>query len=302
MNIAILGLGRMGSGMAARLAKTGEHKLAVWNRTPGKMLPLAELGARAAADPAEAVYGAELVITSLMDDNSVEALFSDQGATLPAMHPGAIHLCVTTISPGCASRLEALHAAHGGRYVSGPVVGRPDAAAAGKLVQFLAGDPSAVTAVEPVCRTFAEQVMRLPGPASAANSQKLCVNFFVAALIEVMGECFTLGEKLGVPRESLAFFMGKCLPLPGIKVYVEKILKRETDSGLGFTMNGGRKDLTLMLDAAASVQCPVDIATVIADKLDDAIAQSMGDLDWSAIQEITRQRAGLCDNSSQCLP
>lgn len=293
MNIAFLGLGRMGAGMAMRLAEVGEHPLSVWNRSPEKTTAFAQLGARVAADPLDAVRDADLVITSLLDDASVEALFNEQSAVLRALRPGAIHLCVTTISPDCADRLQALHAAHGSRYVSGPVLGRPDASAAGKLVQFLAGEPSAVVAVKPVCRAFSEQVMELPGSASTANSQKLCINFFVAALIEVMGECFTFGEKLGVPRDNLAFFLGKCLPLPGVNVYVEKLLKRETDSGTGFTMVAGRKDLALMLDAAASVQCPVDIAHVIANKMDAAIAQEMSHLDWSATQEITRQRAGL---------
>jgi 3-hydroxyisobutyrate dehydrogenase-like beta-hydroxyacid dehydrogenase len=293
MNIAFLGLGRMGAGMATRLTMAGEHKLAVWNRSPDKALPFAKLGARVATDPADAVCDAEVVITSLLDDRSVEALFNDQSAVLRAMRPGVIHLCVTTISPNCANHLQALHAAHGSRYVSGPVLGRPDASVEGKLVQFLAGDASAATAVESVCRTFAEQVIHLPGPASAANSQKLCINFFVASLIETMGECFTLGEKLGVPRENLASFMDKYLPLPGTKVYIEKIYKRDTNSNTGFTMAGGRKDLALILDVATSVQCPVDIANVIANKIDAAIAQGMANFDWSAIQEVTRQRAGL---------
>lgn len=293
MNIAFLGLGRMGTGMATRLAGAREYTLTVWNRSPDKALPFTKLGAMMATDPVDAVRAAELVITSLLDDKSVEALFNDQSEVLRAMRPGATHLCVTTISPNCANRLQVLHAAHGTRYVSGPVVGRPDASAAGKLVQFLAGDADAATLIEPVCRAFAEQVMYLPGPASAANSQKLCINFFVASLIEVLGECFTFGEKLGVPRENLAFFLEKSLPLPGLKVYVEKIFKRETDSGTGFTMTAGRKDLALMLDAAAAIQCPVDIASIIANKMDAAIAQDMAHLDWSAIQEITRQRAGL---------
>jgi len=293
MNIAFLGLGRMGAGMATRLAKTGEHKLVVWNRSPDKALPFAELGARVAADVVDAVCDAELVITSLLDDRSLETLFNDQSAALRAMRSEAIHLCVTTISPDCANGLQARHAAHGSRYVSGPVVGRPDASAAGKLVCILAGDASAVTVAEPVCRAFAEQVIHLPGPASAANSYKLCINFFGASLVEAIGECFTLGEKLGIPRENLAFFLGKILPSPVIKVYVDKIFKRETSSDAGFTMMAGRKDLALILDAAASVQCPVDIASVIANKMDAAIAQDMANLDWSAIQEITRQRAGL---------
>ncbi|MFD1122508.1 NAD(P)-dependent oxidoreductase [Methylophilus flavus] len=294
MRIAFLGLGRMGSGMATRLAQSGDHTLTVWNRTADKAQRFTELGASIAKDPIEAVRDAEVVITSLLDDQSVEALFHEGSEVLKALPPTAIHLCVTTISPDCANRLQDLHAANGSRYVSGPVIGRPDASAAGKLVQFLAGDTSAIKVVSPICHAFAEQVMPLSvRDAGVANSQKLCINFFVASLIEVMGECFTLGEKLGVPRQNLAFFLDKSLPLPGLKVYVERLFKRETDSTTGFTMTAGRKDLGLMLRAAAAVDCDIDIATIIAEKMDIAISQGMQNLDWSATQEITRQRAGL---------
>lgn len=294
MKIAFLGLGRMGTGMATCLAKTGEHALTVWNRNPDKAQSFKNLGTNVVTDPVEAVREADIVITSLLDDQSVETLFNSQSDVLQAMPPNAIHLCVTTISPDCASRLQAVHAQNGSRYVSGPVIGRPDAAATGKLVQFLAGDASAMKVIEPVCHAFAEQVMTLPGnDASVANSQKLCINFFVASVIEIMGECFTLGEKLGVPRQNLAFFLDKALPLPGLKVYVERLFKRQTDSTTGFTMAAGRKDIGLMLKAAAAVECDIDIATIIAEKMDIAITQGMQNLDWSATQEITRQRAGL---------
>lgn len=294
MKIAFLGLGRMGSGMATRLAQTGQHTLTVWNRSADKTQPFQDLGARIATDPVEAVSDAELVMTSLLDDQSVEALFHAGSAVLQAMPANAIHLCVTTISPDCANRLQALHAANGSHYVSGPVIGRPDASAAGKLLQFLAGDAGAIKVVAPVCHAFAEQVVPLSGAeAGVANSQKLCINFFAASVIEVMSECFTLGEKLGVPRQNLAFFLDKALPLPGLKVYVERLFKRQTDSTTGFTMTAGRKDIGLMLSAAASVDCDLDIATIIAEKMDIAIAQGMQHLDWSATQEITRQRAGL---------
>jgi len=293
MKIAFLGLGRMGTGMATRLAESNEHSLTVWNRSQDKALPFALLGARVANSPSDAVEDADIVITSLLDDKSIAALFHYQSIVLSAMKKNSIHLCVTTISPLYADQLQALHDAHGTRYVSGPVVGRPDASAAGKLVQFLAGDESAVAVVKNTCSIFAEQIMCLSGPASTANSQKLCINFFVASLIESMGECFTFGEKLGVPRENLAFFLEKILPLPGVKVYVDKIFKRDTNSGTGFTMTAGRKDLALILDAASSVQCPLDIANVIANKMDMAIEQGMEDRDWSAIQEITRQHAGM---------
>lgn len=293
MNIAFLGLGRMGAGMAARLTNMAQHSLTVWNRSPDKSEPFKRLGARIATTPIDAVSGADLVITSLLDDKSIETLFHEQSPVIKAMQPAAIHLCVTTISPECANRLQILHTSHGSRYISGPVVGRPDASAEGKLLQFLAGDTSAITEVIPVCEAFTQKVIPLPGPARNANNQKLCINFFISSLLEVMAESFTLGEKLGVSRDHLASFFGMCLPHPGLKEYVDRIAKRETSSKTGFTMTAGRKDLALILDAANSVNCPVDIATIIANKMDSAISQGMENLDWSATQEITRQRAGL---------
>lgn len=294
MNIAFLGLGKMGAGMAFNLAKHNEHKLTVWNRSAEKAQVFAEMGATVASTPVDAVRNADVIITSLLDDKSIEALFYPGSPILTSLRPNAIHLCVTTVSPECADRLYTLHQEHGSRYVSAPVLGRPNVAKAGKLIQFLAGDESAIAEVQPVCQLFCDQIKVLHGvPASVANSQKLCLNFFGIATIEVMAECFTLGEKLGVPRENLAFFLDKALPAPALNVYVEKLFKLDTQSGTGFTMIGGRKDVGLMLQAAAKAHCPLDIAEVIANKMDSALAQNMHDLDWSAIQEMTRQRAGL---------
>jgi 3-hydroxyisobutyrate dehydrogenase-like beta-hydroxyacid dehydrogenase len=293
MKIAFLGLGRMGSGMASRLASKGDHSLTVWNRSPEKANPLSDLGAAVAADPAGAVAGADLVITSVLDDKSIEAVFHEGAPALAAMKPNAIHLCVTTISPACGNGLQALHAAHGGRYVSGPVVGRPDAAAKGELVQFIAGDASAFPEVESACRAFTMRIVPLPGPAGVANSQKLCINFFLAAQLEAMSECYTLADALGASRVALATFFQLAYAAPGLKGYADRMNRREDDSVDGFAMTTGLKDLHLIQDAAASVKCPVDIAGVISGKMQEAISEGMADRDWSGVQEITRKRANL---------
>src|SRR5271165_2005101 len=125
--VAFIGLGNMGAGMAGRILGMG-HDLTVWNRTPAKANSLVADGARLAPSPAAAVKEADVVITSLMDDASVLEMV--EGVLLKAMKAGAVHLCATTISPDCADTLSGLHGKAGTRYVSGPVVGRPDAAAA----------------------------------------------------------------------------------------------------------------------------------------------------------------------------
>jgi 3-hydroxyisobutyrate dehydrogenase-like beta-hydroxyacid dehydrogenase len=289
VNIAFLGLGNMGAGMAQRLLQAG-HSLRVWNRSAGKMAAFEEAGAKACSSPGLAVQDTPLVITSLMDDSSVRAVADEIFAK---MAPNAIHLCVTTISPTCADWLAEQHPKHGSRYVSGPVIGRPDAAAQGTLVQLLAGDAGAMEEVRPVCGAFAATVMPIPGPANAANIQKLCVNFFIISLIEAMGECLTFAEKTGASAEMMAQFFERVFALPGLKAYARKLMAHDVDGTGGFSMRGGLKDVGLMLDAANRVQCPLDLATLIEGKMRECITQGLGDADWSAIQVVTRARAGL---------
>jgi 3-hydroxyisobutyrate dehydrogenase-like beta-hydroxyacid dehydrogenase len=292
MEIAFLGLGNMGSGMAHRLLLAG-HSLRVWNRTAEKADALEAEGAVVCGTPAEAVAGAPVVISALMDDNSIRALMGGPQGLAKKMAANAIHLCTMTISPACGDWLAAEHAAQGGRYVSGPVVGRPDAAAAGTLMQFLAGDASAIEELLPVTKAFASTVVPLAGRASVANLQKLCTNLFIVGLVEVMGECYTLAEKGGASTELLEQFFLRSLAHPGMQGYARRMRAREIGGEGGFSVRGGLKDVSLMLDAGAGVGCPLELAAVVQGKLRDAVAGGLGDADWSAIQEVTRERAGL---------
>ena len=138
MNIAFIGLGNMGTGIAQCILKSG-HDLIVWNRMAAKAGPLVALGARAGTTAREAAAAADVVFTSLMDDKSVLDVVQAGDGVLAGMRPDAVHACVTTISPECADELESLHRGHGSFYVSAPVAGRPDAAASGRLASFLGG-------------------------------------------------------------------------------------------------------------------------------------------------------------------
>lgn len=295
MTIAFLGLGNMGAGMAQCLLRAG-YPLRVWNRTPDKMTPLIKNGATGCASPSEAVQDAQIVISSLMDDASLRSVFDGPQGLCTKMLPNAIHLCTTTISPMCADWLAGQHRAHGSRYVSGPVVGRPDAAAQGALTQFLSGDASAIEEVQPICKAFASTLLAIAGPASAANIQKLCVNFFAISLIEAMSECYTFAEKAGASPEIMAQFFEKSFAHPGLRSYARRLLDRNIDGARGFSMRGGLKDVRLMLDAAHRADCPLDLAEVIEGKMEECIARGLGEADWSAIQEATRARAGLASN------
>jgi 3-hydroxyisobutyrate dehydrogenase-like beta-hydroxyacid dehydrogenase len=292
MNVALIGLGNMGSGMAHCLIRAG-HNLRVWNRSVEKMAAFEAAGAVACASPGEAADSVPLVISTLMDDSAVRIVFGGANGLIAHIAPGTIHLCASTISPQCADWLAEQHLSHGSRYVSGPVVGRPDAAAAGILLQFLAGDASAIEEVQPVCKAFANMLVPIPGPARVANSQKLCINFFIVSLVEMFAECYAFAEKSGASTEILAQFFIRAFAHPGLQGYARRMKDRIIDGAGGFSMRGGLKDIGLMLDAARQVDCPLEIAALVEDKMRECMARGLGDADWSAIQEVTRARAGL---------
>ena len=138
MQIAFLGLGIMGSRMAANLLKAG-HPLTVWNRSAEKAEALRPLGAQAAASPAEAVRGADVVFTMLSTPAAVEAVALGEGGFLPAMQSGALWVDCSTVDPDFSRRMAAEAAGRGLRFMDAPVAGSKAPAEAGSCAFWLAG-------------------------------------------------------------------------------------------------------------------------------------------------------------------
>ncbi len=148
MDVGFIGLGAMGQVMARNLCKAG-HKVTVYNRTRGRAEVLIADGA-AVVDTATEACNNDVVISLLADDAAVEAVVFGEGGILAALRPDTIHVCMSTISAALAERLTEAHTQADRTYISAPVFGRPDAAAAGKLFIVAAGDESAIIRCEPV--------------------------------------------------------------------------------------------------------------------------------------------------------
>jgi 3-hydroxyisobutyrate dehydrogenase-like beta-hydroxyacid dehydrogenase len=292
MKVAVLGLGNMGSGIANRIVLAG-HETTVWNRTTSKMTPLVKVGAAASACPHEAVFDADVVLTILMDDQSV--LDSVQGPLgfLNNMKPGAIHLCATTISPVCAQELDSLHRSKKTYFVSGPVVGRPDSAASGELITFLAGDAAAIETISTLCAAYARKIFRMPGRCGAANEIKLCINYMAVSIIELMGEIYCYGEKRNLDTNIIKDLFFAVFAAPALKAYASKIQAREFSSAGGFSLEAGLKDVRLMLAASSAAGVSFDLAKVVEIKMLKAIDRGKGQADWSVLTDVTRQESGL---------
>jgi 3-hydroxyisobutyrate dehydrogenase-like beta-hydroxyacid dehydrogenase len=290
MKVAFIGLGNMGLGIANCILRAG-FDLTVYNRTLEKMQPFLANGARGGADLKDAVKDADVVLTSLMDDQSV--LDSLKNGILVGMKPGAIHIGLTTNSPECADEVAKLHKNAGTSYVSGPVVGRPNAAAAGELLSLLAGDKASVDKVEPVCRAYSKKVVYVGERHGAANTLKLCVNYTIISIIEVFSEAYAFADKAGANLDALKDFLEEAMGHPALKMYAGKLRARDFAGRGGFAMSGGFKDVTLMLKASSKIGVSFDIGQIIAKKMEAAIAAGMGEQDWSSIYEITRKNSGL---------
>ncbi len=278
MNIGFIGLGQMGRGMVSRLIDSG-HQLTVWNRTRATAEAFAAQ-ATVAHVPADALT-VEVVITMLADDAAVEAVWIAGGLAqrLPA---GTVHLNMASISPRTSQQLDDLHRAQGGLYVSAPVFGRPEFAARGELDIVAAGTPCAMTVCEPLFKVLGRRWFRVADEAPKANAVKVARNFLLAALIESMGEAFSLVEKAGVdPRVFFDIISSTNMNSPAHKSYGQLLL--ENPDHPSFPLKLGLKDVELALQMAADLGVPLPTATLLHAQHLQAIGSGYGERDWAAL-------------------
>ena len=171
----------MGRGMVLRLMEAG-HEVHVWNRSPAPCEDLAKQGAHRAHNPA-AVFTGDAVITMLADDDAIRGtIFA--GDIMRNAKEKPVHIVMSTISVSFARELERVHTDAGIPYVSAPVMGRPDVAAAGKLNVLAAGDPAAVERAQPLFDAVGQKTWRLGAEPHQANVAKLAMNFLLGSAIE----------------------------------------------------------------------------------------------------------------------
>ena len=287
MKVGFIGLGQMGSAMAANLLKAG-HDLTVWNRTLEKADTLVEAGARRAQSPADAADG-DVVMTMLADDSAVEAAVYGQGGILDGP---ALHVSHSTISVALADRLAADHRAGAG-FVSAPVFGRPAAAEAAKLFVVAAGAEAPIERCEPLFLAMGQRVFRVGARPSAANLVKLSGNFMIMSAVEAMAEAMTLAEKGGVDRAALLEVLtGTLFGAPVYQTYGD-ILVNDRFRPAGFPAPLGLKDMNLVDAAATASRVPMPVLGAVRDHLRAVIAQDGEEIDWAGVALAVRRSAGI---------
>lgn len=283
--IAVVGLGAMGSRIAARLVGAG-YELVVWNRTREKAERLADAhGVAVASTPAEAAARTELVITMVRDVDALRRVVSGDAGIL-AGKPSAL-IEMSTVGPRAiawlASAVDARTA-----VLDAPVLGSTSEAESGSLTVFVGGP-------EPLVARWTAllSVLGTPlhvGPLGSGAAAKLVANSTLFGTIAVLGEALALADALGLAHDK-AFEVLAATPIAAQAERRRPALERD-EYPARFALSLARKDADLVADAAASAGVDLRVAAAARTWLADAEENGRGDDDYSAVlAQIVGERA-----------
>ncbi len=269
----------MGAPMARNMAGSG-LQVKVWNRTPEKARPLEADGAVVAGSPAEAVEGADVIVTMLGDGEAVRAAMS---AAAPGLRSAQVWAQMSTVGLAAVEELAALAAEHGLTFVDAPVQGTRQPAEQGKLVVLAAGPQAARPALEPVFDAVGQRTLWLGenGADGTASKLKLATVSYAISLTAVVAESLALAEGLGLDPDLVrqvisggpldnAYFQGKSKAI------------MEGDFTPSFTVSNAEKDTRLITQAGEAVGVKLDVVAAAGERFRRAEAQGHGEEDMAA--------------------
>jgi 3-hydroxyisobutyrate dehydrogenase-like beta-hydroxyacid dehydrogenase len=275
--VGLIGLGNMGTAIGERLLEAG-WELVVHNRSAEKARPLADRGAGVAGSPAELAGAVDIVLTSLADDDALEAV---AGAVAAAARPGTVLVDLSTVSPEASARVAALTERASLLYLRAPVSGNPSVVRAGNLTFIVSGPPEALRQATPVLLAIGRAIHEV-GVGEQARIAKLAINLVIAGLAQLLAEALVLGEASGVSRAALLEAMGdSAAGAPFVKYKTEPLLR--DDYSATFTTTLMEKDLDLVLDAAGAAGVRLPVAGELKAHVHAAIEAGYGNDDFMAL-------------------
>jgi len=280
LTVAVLGTGIMGAAMARNLARAG-HTVRAWNRSRAKAEPLAADGAFVADSPAEAVQGADVVLTMLHDG---PAALDVMRRAAPALHPGTAWVQSTTAGIDALTELADFAREHELAFYDAPVLGTRQPAEAGQLTVLAAGPAEGREKVIPVLDAVGARTVWTgeDGAEGSATRLKLVANSWVIATTNALGEVLALAQALGVdPQSFFDAIGGGPLDMGYLRVKSGLILDDRL-SPAQFAVTTAAKDARLIVEAGAANGVRLDVAAASAARLERAADQGHGDEDMAA--------------------
>ena len=283
MKLGFIGLGNLGTPIAENLL-ANTKQLYVFNRTATKAQGLAEKGAVVCNSIKELTALCDIVFSIVSDDAALKQITLGNAGIAANLKPGGMHVCISTILPATSKELSALHRQYNNYYVASPVMGRPEAARAGKLVFFISGDKEVIE----TAKTFLQQagaasVWEIGNEPETANVAKLCSNLMIICAIEAMAEGINLAEKSGIDATKWMNMLTQTLFSAPVYINYGKILLQKAYQPAGFSLRLGLKDVILMLSQASSAGTDLPFGNLLHKRLTDSMEKGLAEHDWTAI-------------------
>jgi 3-hydroxyisobutyrate dehydrogenase len=287
--IAFIGLGTMGSPMAANLLRH-HYAVTVYNRTPGKADGLLQAGATAASTPREAAGSADVVISIISNDSAVEEVYYGEQGVLAGLKPGATVIDSSTVSPSLARRLAKDIAAKGASFLDAPVTGSKDGATDGTLLFMVGGDRETVEANRDIFLAMGREIVYM-GESGSGATAKLCHNTIVGINAAGLIEGMSIAAKGGLDMEAfLRVVQGggaasKQADLKGKKVIAG-------DYSVQFALSLMLKDLKLSSVLSDGMGVPTPMLEAAKSLFQAGQAKGYGDEDLAALARVYEEWIG----------
>jgi 3-hydroxyisobutyrate dehydrogenase/2-hydroxy-3-oxopropionate reductase len=247
----------------------------------------ADTAAAVSETAAAAAHSADIVVTSLADDEALRTVYLDSAGIVNGIRPGSVAVDTSTVDPGAIIEVGAAIDAKGAGFLDCPVSGSVSSVEAGALTIMAGGDPDLIARVEPLLSSISKRVIRVGGR-GAGSACKLAVNGLVHGLNVALSEALVLAERAGVYRElAYEVFVSGAGGAPFVEYKREAYLHPES-AAVGFTLDLVAKDLELITGLGASVGVRMQQAETGLDIVRRAIESGMGNKDLSAIAVFLR--------------
>ena len=281
-NVAILGLGIMGSGMANRLL-SANFPLTLFNRNREKCIPFADAGAFIASSPREAASRSKIILSMVGDDPASRDIWLGENGALQGASPNSILIECSTLSEDWIHELASKAAERGCQFLDAPVTGTKPHAASGELVFLVGGPQETVDAARPVFSVLGRDVLHL-GPVGSGALMKLINNFVCGVQAASFAEALAMIDAGGLDRVTAVSILTGGAPGSGI---VKRVADRmaTNDFTPNFALHWMAKDLSYAVRNAADKGIPLQTAAAALSVFQQAITEGHGDEDFSAVSK-----------------
>jgi 3-hydroxyisobutyrate dehydrogenase len=289
--IAFIGTGRMGLGMAHRLLSAG-YRLRVFNRTRSKADSLTHAGAHICATPREACTEADAIVAMTADDRSSRAVWrAPDGVLAGTPAAGALAIECSTLSHGWAVELGSEATRRGLRYIDAPVTGLPDDAAQGRLTLLVGADSTHLEAARPLLSVMATRILRF-GDVGAGSAYKLIVNMMGAVQIASAAEGMAIAERAGLDLSAVAdaIALGQAAS-PQVMRNTRRMAAGDHETNVVFTPALRLKDVEYALALSDSLGIGSPFGHLARDQLRRVCALGYASANESKIIDVARTQA-----------